>query len=283
MSERSRRLKDVGNSRTSSQGILGRIFGCNKNRNKELESEEAIDVDRDIETFNKSIKLLNPRMLYQVGRFQNRTGLVKLQRVVELSVINEPKRIPIISRESARKIRNKNCKLIHLGLIFIGLSRLTRKKLLGTKVLLVLLDKGWRTNVRKAMIAAIEIDMNKKGGIFYCSPDFLMSTKDFIENIEIGIQTKGYEDFEGSNNLLVSVAFVGRLLNSSGSKFNGNIEGIIKAMARRGITSIRPLELESEFSAGETWNLNRFLEEQQQNLGPTLSYSASGRTLNFKF
>lgn len=60
----------------------------------------------------------------------------------------------------------------------------------------------------KAVIASIEVDMDKNIGLFYCSPDILMSIRD-IHNLEIGIQSKGYEELTRNNNLLLNIGFLG--------------------------------------------------------------------------
>lgn len=51
------------------------------------------------------------------------------------------------------------------------------------------------------MLAGMEVDMNQNCALFYCSPDILKSIKD-LRNLEIGLQTKGYEQYEGSNPLI---------------------------------------------------------------------------------
>ena len=82
-------------------------------------------------------------------------------------------------------MRQSGKKLLHLGLIVIGIEGLVRKSL-GAKVLIAFLDNGWRTNTINALIAAIEANMNENTEIFYCSPDFSISTRD-IDLLEIGI------------------------------------------------------------------------------------------------
>ena len=52
-----------------------------------------------------------------------------------------------------------------MGLIDIRVKGLIRKHL-GAKVLITILDKGWQTDARNALIAAIEVDMSNNMGIF---------------------------------------------------------------------------------------------------------------------
>ena len=87
---------------------------------------------------------------------------------------------------------------------------MTRKKL-GTKVLITLLDKRW-DSINKATLGVLEADMNENMLITYIAPDLIMPVKEFIDKMVFGFQTKGYEDFKGTN-LLVSIEFIGRLTN----------------------------------------------------------------------
>ena len=77
-------------------------------------------------------------------------------------------------------------------------------------------------NTEQALIATIEVDMDQNKGIFYCSPNFMISLED-LKNIEIRIQTKGYEEFTGRN-LAISIGVIGRLTNSSKTKYKLDIK-----------------------------------------------------------
>ena len=59
-----------------------------------------------------------------------------------------------------------------------------------TKVLISLLDNGWRTKAKNVLIAAIEVDMSENKRRFYYSPDFSIHVKD-LQLLEIGIHTRG--------------------------------------------------------------------------------------------
>ena len=72
------------------------------------------------------------------------------------------------------KVRQNGKRLVYLGLIVIAVKRLVRTNLCS-KVLISLLDNGWRTNAKNALIAAIEVDMSENKEIFYCNPDFSIS------------------------------------------------------------------------------------------------------------
>ena len=128
---------------------------------------------------------------------------------------------------------NNDKKLFHLVLIVRGIKGLVRKNL-GAKVLIAFLDNGWKTNARNALIATSEVDMNENKGIFYCSPDFSVSTQD-IDLLEIGIQTRGYEELDKKSNLLINIVFIGRLTDSSTTQYMLNIDGIISGIGSKGV------------------------------------------------
>jgi hypothetical protein len=102
----------------------------------------------------------------------------------------------------------------------IGIKDMTRKKL-GTKVLISLLDKRWYC-INKEAMGFVERDMNENNLITYIAPDLIMPIKEFIEKMSLGFQTKGYEDSKGIN-LLVSIEFIGRLTNRSGTRYKVNV------------------------------------------------------------
>ena len=55
--------------------------------------------------------------------------------------------------------------------------------------------------------------MNQNQGIFYCSPYYMMTIEN-LQHLEIGIKTKGYEEFVGDN-LIISIGIIERLTNGS--------------------------------------------------------------------
>ena len=101
--------------------------------------------------------------------------------------------------------------------------------------------------------------MNKNMLITYIAPDLIMPVKEFIDKIVFGFQTKGYEDFKGTN-LLVSIEFIGRLTNRSGTKYKVNVNNVIENMQSKGIKFMSPLKISSEERAGEEWNISSLIE-----------------------
>jgi hypothetical protein len=47
--------------------------------------------------------------------------------------------------------------------------------------------------------------------------------------MSFGFQTKGYEEFKGTN-LLISIEFIGRLTNKSRTRYKVNVNDVIQSM-----------------------------------------------------
>ena len=114
-----------------------------------------------------------------------------------------------------------------------------------------------------------------------------MPVKEFIEKMSFGFQTKGYEDFKGTN-LLVSIEFIGRLTNKRSSRYKVNVNDVIESMQSKGIKFMSPLKIGSEERAGEEWNISELIEKKELKQPENyISYqnsegSSSIRFLNYK-
>jgi hypothetical protein len=95
-----------------------------------------------------------------MGIFESRNELYRISREVELSVLNDPVDLRIVSKEFKNSLRYAGYKYIHQGMYIVGIKGMTRKKL-GTKVLVTLLDKRWDT-INKSALGFLEGDMNEK-------------------------------------------------------------------------------------------------------------------------
>ena len=223
--------------------------------------EEVIDMQRDMERYQKdTLRKIKPQQVYHMGIFERRTGLYRISREVELSVLTHPVELRIVSKNIENELKYRGYKYIHQGMYIIGVKGMTRKKL-GAKVLITLLDKRWES-VDKAALGFMEGDMNENMLITYIAPDLMMPVKEFIEKMSFGFQTKGYEDFKGTN-LLISIEFIGRLSNQSNSRYRVNVDDVIESMQSKGIKFMSPLKISSEERAGEEWNISELIEKKQ--------------------
>jgi hypothetical protein len=119
-----------------------------KGKSEDIDNlQEVIDLDRDMERYQKdTLRKLKPQQVYQMSIFksrsifESRSGLYRISREVELSVLNEPVNLKIISKKFENSWRYAGYKYIHQRMYIIGIKGMRRKKL-GTKVLVTLLDK----------------------------------------------------------------------------------------------------------------------------------------------
>jgi hypothetical protein len=163
----------------------------------------------------------------------------------------------------------------------IGIKGMTRKKL-GTKVLVILLDKRWHT-INKAVLGFLEGDMNENILITYIAPDLIMSVQEFVEKMSFGFQTKGYEEFKGTN-LLISIEFIGRLTNKSRTRYKVNVNDVIQSMQSKGIKFMNPLTIGSEERAREEWNISELIENKiLQQPADYISYQNNMRSTSIRF
>jgi hypothetical protein len=209
----------LGNHDLKSLTLMDRLKG----KSEDIDNlEEVIDLDRDMEIYQKdTLRKLKPQQVYQLGIFESRSGLYRISREVELSVLNDPVDLKIVSKQFKNSLRYAGYKYIHQGMYIIEIKGMTRK-ILGTKVLVPLLDKRWDT-INKASLGFLG-DMNENSLITYIVADLIMPVQEFIEEMSFG-----YEEFNGTN-LLVRIELIGRLTNKSRTKYKVNVNNVIQSM-----------------------------------------------------
>lgn len=124
--------------------------------------EEVIYIQRDLER-------------YHMGMFESKSGLYRISREVELSVLMQPVDLRVVSKNIENELKYCGYKYIHQGMYIIGVKGMKRKKL-GVKVLITLLDKRWET-VDKETLGFLEGDMNENSIITYIAPYLIMLLK----------------------------------------------------------------------------------------------------------
>lgn len=269
-------------NRIGNNNILARICRRQPNAEQNQELNEIIDVDKDLQIFQQhQLKLLNPKTLYNAGYFSTDNQLYRHYREEQISAIGEDfKILDLVNAHSLKHLKNRMV-LMHMGLIVIGIKGLTRKNL-GSKVLITIYDDRW-SDIKKSIIGLTEVDMTNNGGIFYISPDFLMNLKEFGQNIKIGIQTKGYEEMNSGNNLLMCIGFIGKLTLSSNTKFKLKVNDVVEIMGNKGISLIKPIKIDPEIYAGLEWNLNKFTKPKTFTPDSHLLYTTSKGETSVRF
>jgi hypothetical protein len=88
-----------------------------------------------------------------------------------------------------------------------------------------------------------------------------MPVQEFIEKMSFDFQTKGYEEFKGTN-LLISIEFIGRLTNKNMTKYKINVNDVIQSMQSKGIKFMSPLTIRSKERAGEEWSISELIQNK---------------------
>ncbi|GKA07490.1 hypothetical protein Tco_0686714 [Tanacetum coccineum] len=124
----------------------------------------------------------------------------------------------------------------------------------GTNALVVLRDTIWEDS--RQIIRTIEVDLSTGTQLVYMFPDMVLSIDDFHNHVEVAIQTHGYDTWQGGkNNLLVTMAMIGRLSNTSYMGFQYSVDNVVDHLTTTGITAIPGERRSVEELEGMSWNL----------------------------
>nr|ABG66248.1 hypothetical protein LOC_Os10g40806 [Oryza sativa Japonica Group] len=209
-------------SRSLFRRIASRDDNCSdKQKGKYDDIDELKDVaqvDKQLERYQRdTLRAIRPQQVYCMGFFENKNGLYRISREVELSVLTKPVELKIVAKEFENSLKYSGYKYIHQ------------------------------------------------------------------DKMSFGFQTKGYEEFKGTN-LLISIEFIGRLTNRSASKYKINVNDVIEKMHSKGIKFMSPLIIDSEERAGEKWPISEFIKNktlsQPENF---ISYQDSKGNVSIRF
>ncbi|GJU25507.1 hypothetical protein Tco_1164128 [Tanacetum coccineum] len=142
---------------------------------------------------------------------------------------------------------------IHLGIFMIRLHALHQRSA-GTNALVVLRDTRWEDS--RQIIGTMEVDLSTGTQLVYMFPDMVLSIDDFHNHVEVSIQTHGYDTWQGGeSNLLVTMAMIGRLSNTSYMGFQYSVDNVVDHLTTTGITAIPGERRSVEELEGMSWNL----------------------------
>uniref|UniRef100_A0ACD5VBJ1 Uncharacterized protein n=1 Tax=Avena sativa TaxID=4498 RepID=A0ACD5VBJ1_AVESA len=80
----------------------------------EINLEEVIDLQRDLERYQKdTLRKIKPQQVYHMGMFESRSGLYRISREIELSVLTHPVDLKIVSRNIENELKYCGYKYIH--------------------------------------------------------------------------------------------------------------------------------------------------------------------------
>nr|CAY56550.1 P194 protein [Rice tungro bacilliform virus] len=224
---------------------------------------ERIDVAKEIENFDwNKLSGIKSNKLYEKN-WQEKAKL-KQQSIISaykeeaISVTTNAFITSLFPNEVIKNVKNQGKLYYHIGMMAIGIKGLHRKKI-GTKVMVMFYDDSFG-KAKEASIGSIEMDMNAGCGVFYSCPDFAKYIKD-LSHLKIGIQTLGYENYEGKN-LSIAIKTIGRLTTNIQARYKMNVKDIVEQISSQGITMVAPMEIDSSHLDGNEWNLSKFMIQE---------------------
>lgn len=215
------------------------------------------------DNFEESLQQLKPELLYGKNTefFNKKTATYMFKAHHDCSILeNKDLRIGLITKDSKEKLLQKNFSQIHLGLIVISVINKCKEGI-DARAHITIIDKR-HTEFQKLIIANAELDMSGGKRMVACSPNYTITIKEFLEKIQIVIQTKGYSMVENSKNLFIETYFIGKVSNTiiEDAKFEKMVQGIASNCTRM----IIPKKQDNLKYAGQAWKLDNLLE---QNIG----------------
>ena len=106
----------------------------------------------------------------------------------------------------------------------------------------------------------MEVDLAQGTQLVDMVPDLMISIEDFYNYSRLSVMTHGYEAWQGGDNLLVTIALVGRLSNTSYVGFQYNINDVIDHLTTNGVLAIPGERRTMEDLEGRSWHLRPIQE-----------------------
>nr|GEU85610.1 TPA: orf y [Tanacetum cinerariifolium] len=102
----------------------------------------------------------------------------------------------------------------------------------------------------------MKVDLSAGTQLVYMFPDMVLSIDDFQNHVEVAIQTHGYDTWQGGeSNLLVTMAMISRLSNTSYMGFQYSMDNVVDHLTTTGITAIPGERRSIEELEGKSLNL----------------------------
>nr|ABA98515.1 hypothetical protein LOC_Os12g29940 [Oryza sativa Japonica Group] len=122
-------------SRSLFRRIASRDDNCSdKQKGKYDDIDELKDVaqvDKQLERYQRdTLRAIRPQQVYCMGFFENKNGLYRISREVELSVLTKPVELKIVAKEFENSLKYSGYKYIHQGEGKIHLQEHIAKKIL---------------------------------------------------------------------------------------------------------------------------------------------------------
>ncbi|CEJ16363.2 polyprotein [Mulberry badnavirus 1] len=156
----------------------------------------------------------------------------------------------LIQPQSAERLLQSGYSFIHIGIIQARIQILHRSQE-GTMALVLFRDTRWTGD--RSIFATMEVDLTEGSQLTYAIPNTMMTIRDFCNHVEISVLTRGYEEWNGEANLLITRGLVGRLTNTSNAGFAYSIQNVTDYLTSHGVKALPGRPRSTEDIRGLNW------------------------------
>ena len=108
-------------------------------------------------------------------------------------------------------------------------------------------------NNSQAIIGMKEIDLNQLVSLIYIAPNYTMNLSDFIQNINLEVQTIGFGRNFVRHNLQLDITFIGIISDQISPKDKININSSVTTLSSNGIQFLPPEVFDSSRNQNNQW------------------------------
>ena len=106
--------------------------------------------------------------------------------------------------------------------VFLNICITIFRHMIGARALIVLHDSRFQNNDSQNVIEILEVDLNQHFFLIYLAPNFTLTLQDFINHINLEVQTIGFGSNWMGENLHLDITFIGRISNHISSIYRIN-------------------------------------------------------------
>ncbi|KAK3225449.1 hypothetical protein Dsin_005311 [Dipteronia sinensis] len=212
------------------------------------------------------MKLLMVDKLYHTGFLQSKSDLITTLSRHKISCIGEDNLVdlPLILKNDYSQLSAR--RLMHLGLITIGVIGLTRQGT-GAKTFISVSDMAWNTP-EDGVLGCMELDMNNNYQIGVLQPGMIADFADFPNRFRVHVMTKGYDIKPGTCNLWVMIGFIGKTTDTEKVQTKLDLSQNLKVLTNKGVPFVTALRISSERRQGEDWILSKLFTKTERVQAP---------------
>nr|WOJ52281.1 polyprotein [Fig badnavirus 1] len=227
---------------------MGRMRGRRYNQTLEQIVDPEVELNQSMQ---ERANLVPAEVLYRSRRDNINHQVYNHRSEEAMLCVGEQQDRMFIQPNSFQELQRSGMQFIHLGVLQVRLQILHRADE-GTMALVVFRDNRWQGD--QSIFAISEVDLTRGSQIVYVIPDTMMTIGDFYRNVQISIQTSGYENWQnGEANLLITRGMTGRLSNTPNVGFAYRISHVTDYLASRGVQALPGRRYRSEMLRGRNW------------------------------